>query len=72
MKEIEDIKEKKLEELYKDLDDAQKKLREVRFKVANREVKDTNEKSKMRKRIARILTVIRQKEEEKIISKSSS
>ncbi len=69
MKEAKELKEKTLEQLYKDISEAQKKLREIRFKIVNREMKDTTEKLKTRKRIARILTIIREKEAEKLNKK---
>jgi ribosomal protein L29 len=61
-----DLKEKKLEQLYKDLSVSERTLREIRFKVANRELKDTNQKVKTKRKIAAILTIIREKEYEKI------
>ena len=63
---IKEIKEKSLEHLYKDVNETYKKLREVRFKVANREMKNTNEKRDLRKKIARIWTIVREKEVERI------
>jgi len=64
---IKDIKEKKLEQLYKDLNSLHKEMREVRFKIANMEAKDINQKSKLRKKIAQTWTVIREREYEKIM-----
>ena len=64
---VKDIREKKLEQLYKDLNEGYKQLRDLRFKTANMELKDTNQKGALRKKIARILTIIREKEEEKVL-----
>ena len=66
---IKELKEQKLEQLYKDLNTSNKELREMRFKIANREVQDINAKKKLRRKIARIWTVIREKEYEEIINK---
>lgn len=66
MDEARETREKTLEQLYKELKEVYKKLREVRFKIANREIKDTNEKNKLRRKIARMWTIIREKELEKI------
>lgn len=64
---IKETREKTLGLLYKEVNEAYKKLREIRFKVANREIQDTNEKRNLRKKIARIWTIIREKEVEKIL-----
>ena len=64
---LKDIREKKLEQLYKDMASLDKELRETRFKIANMEIKDINQKKKLKLRIARLWTVIRQKEAEKIL-----
>ncbi|MDD5732125.1 MAG: 50S ribosomal protein L29 [Patescibacteria group bacterium] len=64
---IKDIREKKLEQLYKDLASLHKEAREVRFKIANMEAKDINQKNKLRKKIAQMWTIIREKEYEKVM-----
>lgn len=64
---LKDIREKKLEQLYKDLASLDKELRETRFKIANMEIKDINHKKKLRLKIAQLWTIIRQKEAEKIL-----
>lgn len=66
MRDTKEIREKSLEQLYKDISEAYKKLREVRFRMAHREIKDTNEKHKLRRRIARLLTIVREKEAERM------
>ena len=59
---LKDLREKKLEQLYKDADLSYKELREARFKIANMETKDFNQKKALRKKIAQIWTIIREKE----------
>jgi len=63
---LKDIREKKLEQLYKDLASLHKEAREIRFKIANMEAKDVNQKSKLKKKIAQMWTVIREKEYDKL------
>jgi len=64
---LKDMREKKLEQLYKDINSLDKEAREVRFKIANMEAKDINQKKKLRKKAAQIWTVIREKETQKIL-----
>ena len=59
---IKDLREQKIEQLYKDLASTEKELRDIRFKLANRELKDITVKSKLKKKIAIISTIIREKE----------
>ena len=61
-----ELREQKIEQLYKDLASANKELRDVRFKIANREMEDVNAKNGLRKKIARLWTIIREKEYENI------
>ena len=61
-----ELREQKIEQLYKDLASANKELRDVRFKIANREMEDVNVKNKLRKKIARLWTIIREKEYESL------
>lgn len=49
-------------QINKDLSDLQKKLRELRFGMSTREVKDTKAILRVRKDIARILTLKRERE----------
>ncbi|MFA7308596.1 MAG: 50S ribosomal protein L29 [Patescibacteria group bacterium] len=64
MKKLTDpIREKSVEQLYKDLATLATAMREVRFKMAHREVADTTKRAKIRREIARIMTIIREKEE---------
>ena len=64
---LKDLREKKLEHLYKDVASSYKELRETRFKIANLEVKNFNHKKDLRKRIAKLWTIIREKEFEKLL-----
>lgn len=67
---LKDIREKKLEQLYKDLASLHKEAREVRFKIANMEAKDINQKKRLKKKIAQMWTIIREKEYEKVLNNS--
>ena len=62
-----DIREKSLEQLYKDVNILYKDLREARFKIASRETKDMNLKSKLKKKIAQVMTIIQEKELKNIL-----
>ncbi|MBI2448059.1 50S ribosomal protein L29 [Candidatus Microgenomates bacterium] len=67
-KHTEPIREQNTEQLYKQLAVSYEKLRETRFKIANMEVKDSSIKSKVKKQIARLFTIIREKEAEKVMA----
>ncbi len=56
------IRENSVEHLYKDLPTAYKALRELRFKISQGEIKDPSVKNKTKKQIARLWTIIREKE----------
>ena len=60
----EQLRAKKIEQLYKEIAEKQTGLREARFKLVNRELKDTTIKQKLRRNIARLLTIVREKEAE--------
>jgi ribosomal protein L29 len=64
---LKDLREKKLEQLYKDVASSYKELREMRFKLANMETKDFTQKKKIRKKIAQFWTIIREKEFSKLL-----
>lgn len=64
---LKDLREKKLEQLYKDINSLDKEAREVRFKIANMEAKDINQKKKLRKKTAQVWTVIQEKETQKVL-----
>ncbi len=58
---IKEIKQKNHEELKKFLLEKRKILQELRFKDANKQLKDVREIRKIRKTISRILTVLNNK-----------
>ena len=55
---IKEIKVKSKEELNKLLSDNRDKLRDLKFKVANRQLKDVRGIRKLKREIARMLTVL--------------
>ena len=57
-----DIISKNDVELSEELDSAQKELMELRFQVATMQLADTSAIRSMRRKIARIKTIIRQRE----------
>ena len=59
MKEFEELKQKNKEELEEMLKKEQEKVREFRFRVASRELKTVKDISKVKKRIARIKTILK-------------
>lgn len=69
---IKELREKKIEQLYKDVASSYKDLREARFKIANLESKDIHLKRNLKKKIARLWTVIQEKELEKIVSSTNT
>ena len=60
---VKDIRRKKEPELAKDIKDLRGKLRELRFNLASGKVKNIREIRRVKRDIARILTII--KEEKK-------
>ena len=60
--EIDDIRAMTDEELEEDLDETHRALMNLRFRVATMQLANVNEIRKARKRIARIYTVIRERE----------
>ena len=59
---IEEIRGKPEEDLRKDLDDSYRELMNLRFQLASRQLGNVNEIKNVRKTIARILTVLRERE----------
>ncbi len=59
--EFKELKNKSKDELNKILSDSRDNLRESRFKVANRQLKDVSSIKKIKKDIARILTIFNKK-----------
>ena len=60
--EIDDIRAMNDEELATELDESHRGLMNLRFRVATMQLANVNEIGRMRKRIARIKTVMRQRE----------
>jgi large subunit ribosomal protein L29 len=59
--EIKDLSDRQLQE---ELENSYKELMNLRFRAATNQLTDTNQPRKTRKTIARLLTVIRQRERE--------
>ena len=66
--EIDDIRAMTDDELRKELDSTHRELMNLRFRVATMQLANTNEIKRGRKRIARINTVLRERE----LAKSTS
>jgi large subunit ribosomal protein L29 len=60
--EIKDLSDRQLQE---ELENSYKELMNLRFRAATNQLTDTNQPRKTRKTIARLLTVIRQRELER-------
>ena len=60
--EIDDLKAMTDEELAEELGESERALMNLRFRVATMQIANVNEIRKMRKRIARIHTLARQRE----------
>jgi large subunit ribosomal protein L29 len=58
--ELKELKKKTKAELQKMLIDSRDKLREMKFKDANRQLKNIREIRKLKREIARILTLLNQ------------
>ncbi len=58
---VEEIRKKTNKELHKLLAEQRNELREVRFKVASRQVKDYKKVDKIKKGISQILTIMKEK-----------
>lgn len=59
---IEDLRRLSNEDLRKELDESYQALRNVRFRLATRQLGNVHEKTRVKKRIARIKTLQRQRE----------
>ncbi|MCS5649105.1 MAG: 50S ribosomal protein L29 [Dehalococcoidia bacterium] len=68
MAEIDDIRNMNDQDLIENLDSIQKDVMNLRFRTATMQLTDTNAVKKTQRKIARIMTVIRERE----ISESSS
>tara|TARA_B100001123_G_scaffold69051_1_gene77153 strand:+ start:147 stop:353 length:207 start_codon:yes stop_codon:yes gene_type:complete len=62
MAEIDDIRGMNDQDIYEELESAQMDLMNLRFRSATMQLVDVNEIGRARKRIARINTVIRERE----------
>ncbi len=60
----EEIRELSLEEIEDHLDDSREELMRLRFQTATGELTDTNQLRFVRRRIARLLTILHEKEHE--------
>jgi len=61
--EIKDLKKKKVSELHKILAETRDRIRELRFKDANKQLKNIREIRDNKKTVAKILTLLNLKEE---------
>jgi ribosomal protein L29 len=67
--ELKELKLKSVNELHKMLASNREKLRDLRFKVSQNQLKNIREMREVKKRISKILTLINQKTKEKAESK---
>ena len=58
---IQDIRKKSETDLLKLIDELRGTVRDVRFRIANKEIKNHQQLRQLRKNIARILTVLKEK-----------
>jgi len=59
---VQDIRKMDQENLLKEMEEGHKELMALRFGVATRQLNDTSQIGKIRKKIARLSTVIRERE----------
>ncbi|MFL2760459.1 MAG: 50S ribosomal protein L29 [Dehalococcoidia bacterium] len=62
MAEIDDIRNMNDQDLVENLDSTQKDLMNMRFRIATMQLSDTNSVKKTQRKIAKIMTVIRERE----------
>ena len=62
MAEIDDIRNMNDQDLMENLDPTQKDLMNMRFRIATMQLSDTNSVKRTQRKIARIMTVIRERE----------
>ena len=62
MAEIDDIRNMNDQDLMENLDSTQKDLMNMRFRIATMQLSDTNSVKRTQRKIARIMTVIRERE----------
>ena len=61
-----EIRELSLEEIENHLDDSREELMRLRFQTATGELTDTNQLRFVRRRIARLLTILHEREQEEL------
>lgn len=61
--EIKELKRKKVSDLHRMLEETRDKLRELRFKDANKQLKNVREIREGKKTVAKILTLLNSKKE---------
>lgn len=59
---VSEVREMSTDELYRELGEQQRAMMNLRFQKVTRQLTDTNEMRKTRRTIARILTVIRERQ----------
>ena len=62
MAEIDDIRNMNDQDLIENLDSTQKDLMNMRFRITTMQLSDTNSVKRTQRKIARIMTVIRERE----------
>jgi large subunit ribosomal protein L29 len=60
---IHDIRDLSNQQLREELDSSYKELMNLRFRAATNQLTDTNQPKRVRRNIARLLTVIREREQ---------
>jgi large subunit ribosomal protein L29 len=67
---IHEIRNLSEQQLQEELENSHKELMNLRFRAATNQLTDTNQPRKTRKNIARLLTVMRQREQEREVAGS--
>jgi large subunit ribosomal protein L29 len=68
--EVHEIRGLSDQQLQEELENSYKELMNLRFRAATNQLTDTNQPRKTRKNIARLLTVVRQREQERELAGS--
>jgi large subunit ribosomal protein L29 len=68
--EVHEIRNLSDRQLQEELENSYKELMNLRFRAATNQLTDTNQPRKIRKNIARLLTVMRQREQERELAGS--
>lgn len=69
---LKDLKSKDSKNLYSELQDVNKKITELRFKAAFRKLKNYQEISILRKKVARIWTILAQRALQELIAQEKN